>query len=91
MTSPGSPGGRVVMAADEVERMMLAGRDVDRYETQVIPDLRERVRDLTVALSALIEAADGLRGDGLERAVAVSRRVLADGGTPLAGAPKDIS
>ena len=89
MIPSGSPGGRIVMATDEVERMMLAGMDVDRYETQVIPDLRARVGDLTMALSALIEAADDLRGDGLKAAVARSRRVLADERRPIAGVARD--
>jgi hypothetical protein len=77
--SPGGGGGRVVMAADDVERMMLARMDLDHYETQVIPDLRQRVDDLTVALNGLVAATAGSSRGNLEEAVARARRILADG------------
>lgn len=78
MNPASSGGGRVVMAADEVERMILARMDLDRYETQVIPDLRQRVRDLKLALSGLVAAAEDASRRNLVEAVARSRRVLSD-------------
>jgi hypothetical protein len=61
---------RILMTGDEIERLMLMTMQLDRYEAQVIPGLRERVRDLTQALEAIVAAAqDGspcARQDALE-------------------------
>ncbi len=38
---------RILVEREEVDRMILIGMDVDRYQTQVIPDLQQRVGELT--------------------------------------------
>jgi hypothetical protein len=73
------PGRKVVMTTDEVERLMLITMDLDRYEAEVIPDLRDRVRDLTVALEGLVAAAHDASQSNRDEALATGRRVLAKG------------
>jgi hypothetical protein len=51
--------------------------DLDRYEAQLIPDLHERVRNLTLALQGLVAAARDLSPNNREEALAVAQRVLA--------------
>jgi hypothetical protein len=46
---------RISLDREAVDRMILVGMDVDRYQTQVIPDLQQRVTELTRALKDLIE------------------------------------
>ena len=46
------------MDREAVDRMILLGMDVDRYETQVIPDLQARVAELTQALKDLVLAVE---------------------------------
>ena len=47
---------RISLDRDEVDRLILIGMDFDRYQTQVIPDLQQRVGDLTRALTNLVGA-----------------------------------
>ena len=49
-------GTKIPIDRDTVERMILLGMDVDRYEAQVIPDLQARVGTLTRALKELVGA-----------------------------------
>ncbi len=44
--------------------MILLGMDADRYQTQVIPDLQQRVSDLTRALEDLVAAVHAERQIG---------------------------
>ena len=69
--------GRILMARDEVDRLVLMRMDLARYEAQLIPDLRQQVLDLTRALKALV-AADGDRSEANRaEALATARRALA--------------
>lgn len=43
--------------------MILLGMDADRYQTQVIPDLQQRVIDLTRALRDLVAAVGAERNN----------------------------
>jgi len=52
---------RISLDREAVDRMILIGMDVDRYQTQVIPDLQERVEDLTRALKDLVGAVRAAR------------------------------
>ena len=47
---------RISLDREEVDRLILLGMDLDRYQTQVIPDLQQRVGELTRALSDLVAA-----------------------------------
>jgi hypothetical protein len=47
---------RISLDREEVDRLILLGMDFDRYQTQVIPDLQQRVGDLTRALTDLAGA-----------------------------------
>ena len=47
---------RISLDREEVDRLILLGMDLDRYQTQVIPDLQLRVGDLTGALRDLVGA-----------------------------------
>jgi hypothetical protein len=49
---------RISLNREEVDRMILLGMDADRYQTQVVPDLQQRVFDLTRALEDLVRAVD---------------------------------
>jgi hypothetical protein len=55
---------RISLNREEVDRMILLGMDADRYQTQVIPDLQQRVLDLTRALKDLIGAVHAERSNG---------------------------
>src|ERR1051325_744489 len=48
---------RILMTRDSVDRLVLMRMDLDRYEAQLIPDLQQRVADLTRALKGLVEAS----------------------------------
>jgi hypothetical protein len=74
--------GRVLLARDEVDRLVLMRMDLDRYEAQLIPDLQQQVLDLTRALRALVAAAGDSSLANREEALATARRVLATAGTP---------
>jgi hypothetical protein len=52
---------RISLNREEVDRMILLGMDADRYQTQVVPDLQQRVSDLARALKELVEAV-GVEG-----------------------------
>lgn len=75
-------GDRIVMARDEVDRMVLMKMDLDRYEAQLIPDLQQAVFDLTRALKGLVAAADDLSLANRDEALAHARRVLGASLTP---------
>ena len=47
---------RISLDREEVDRLILLGMDFDRYQTQVIPDLQQRVGELTRALTDLVGA-----------------------------------
>lgn len=72
--------GRVLMARDEADRLVLMRMDLDRYEAQLIPDLQQQVFDLTRALKALVAAAGDMSLANREEALATARRVLAQPG-----------
>lgn len=55
---------RISLNREEVDRMVLLGMDADRYQTQVIPDLQQRVIDLMRALNDLVTAVRAERKDG---------------------------
>ncbi|HET9781312.1 MAG TPA: hypothetical protein VFR33_05990 [Candidatus Dormibacteraeota bacterium] len=52
---------RISLNREEVDRMILIGMEADRYQTQVVPDLQQRVFDLTRALKDLVGAV-GVEG-----------------------------
>jgi hypothetical protein len=52
---------RISLDREAVDRMILVGMDADRYQTQVIPDLQQRVGDLTRALEDLVGAVGAAR------------------------------
>jgi hypothetical protein len=51
--------------------------DLDRYATQLIPDLQQQVFDLTCALRGLLAATGDMSLANREEALATARRVLA--------------
>jgi hypothetical protein len=55
---------RISLNRDEVDRMILLGMDADRYQTQVVPDLQQRVSDLARALKDLVAAVHAERKSG---------------------------
>lgn len=64
------------MARPKVDRSVLMGTELDRYGTELIPDLRHQVLDLTRALKTLV-AADGDRSEANRaEALAAARRAL---------------
>jgi hypothetical protein len=71
--------GRIVMARDEVDRLVLMRMDLDRYEAQLIPDLQQQVLDLTRALRALVAAVGDISEANRDEAMSTARRVLAHG------------
>lgn len=79
-------GTKVVMDSEAAERLMVIATDMDRYETQVIPDLQARLSDLTSALKDLVAAVDeqprdqdpSLASRVLAAASTRARRLLAD-------------
>ena len=54
---------RISLNREEVDRMILLGMDADRYQTQVVPDLQQRVSDLTRALRDLVAAVGAQRNN----------------------------
>jgi hypothetical protein len=70
-------GSRVLMARDEVDRLVSTRMDLDRYEAQVVPDLQQMVFDLTRALKGLVAASGDMSVANREEALASARRVLA--------------
>ena len=56
---------------------MLMKIDLDRNEAQLIPDLQQRVFDLTRALKGMVAAAEDLSLANRDEALARARRVLA--------------
>jgi hypothetical protein len=56
-------GVKIPIDKETVERMIILGMDVDRYEAQVIPDLQARVGALTRALQDLVGAVRQARQD----------------------------
>jgi hypothetical protein len=77
MTSLDGPRSRIVMHREDVDRMIMMRMDLDRYEAQLIPDLHERVRNLTLALEGLVAAARDVSPNSREEALAIAQRVLA--------------
>lgn len=73
--------GRILMARDDVDRMVLMKMDLDRYEAQLIADLQQQVFDLTRALKALVAAAGDLSRANQAEALAGALRVLAQAGS----------
>lgn len=56
--------------------------DFERYEAQLIPDLRLRVVDLTRALRALVAAAEDMSLANRQEALRTARRVLESSDVP---------
>ncbi len=52
---------RISLDRETVDHMILIGMDVDRYQTQVIPDLQQRVGELTRALKDLVGTVGAAR------------------------------
>ncbi len=52
---------RISLDREAVDRMILIGMDVDRYQTRVIPDLHTRIGELTRALKDLVGAVGAAR------------------------------
>lgn len=80
---------RISLNRDEVDRMIMLGMDADRYQTQVIPDLQQRVLDLTRALRDVVAAVGTERNNGalaalVDSACARAQKVL-DAGFPPSG------
>jgi len=70
--------------------MILLGMDADRYQTQVVPDLQQRVFDLTRALGDLVgavatEGTNGPLSRQLDGAHATAKKVLEAGLLPTNG------
>jgi hypothetical protein len=72
---------RIVMARDEVDRLVLMRMDLDRYEAQLIPDLQQQVFDLTRALKGLVEASGDASRANQKEALTTARRVLGKAGS----------
>ncbi len=75
---------RISLDREAVDRMILVGMDVDRYQTQVIPDLQQRVAELTRALKDLIGAVEAARqnpalASQVDSASSKAQKVLEDG------------
>ena len=75
---------RISLDREAVDRMILVEMDVDRYQTQVIPDLHQKVGDLTRALKDLIGAIEAARKNPalatqVEDALSKARKVLEAG------------
>ena len=75
---------RISLDREAVDRMILVGMDVDRYQTQVIPDLQQRVAELTRALKDLIRAIEAARqnpalASQVDTASSKAQKVLEDG------------
>ena len=56
----------------------MARDEVDRCEAQLIPDLQQRVSDLTRALNGLVAAVGDMSLANRQEALAAARRVLAN-------------
>jgi hypothetical protein len=81
---------RISLNREEVDRMILLGMDADRYQTQVIPDLQQRVGDLTRALKDLVGAVGAARQNAalasqVDGASASAEKVLEAGLIPTNG------
>ena len=79
-------GTRFLMDRESVDRMILIGMDVDRYQTQVIPDLQQRVAELTRTLSDLVGAVGTARHNpalaGLVEGASARAQLILDAGLP---------
>jgi hypothetical protein len=64
------------MARDEVDRLLMMRMDLDRYEAELIPDLRQQVLDLTRALKSLVEASADMSLANQKEALAIAQRML---------------
>jgi hypothetical protein len=81
---------RISLDREEVDRMILLGMDADRYQTQVIPDLQQRVIDLVRALNDLVAAVGVERKNGgqagqVADALARAQKVIDAGPPPTRG------
>jgi hypothetical protein len=72
---------KVLMARDEVDRLVMMRMDLDRYEGQLIPDLQQQVFDLTRALKGLVAASVDTSRANQSEALATARRVLSRAGS----------
>jgi hypothetical protein len=77
---------RISLDREEVDRMILLGMDVHRYQTQVVPDLQQRVFDLTRAPKDLVGAVGAARKnaalEGLVDGACVRAQNVLDAGLP---------
>jgi len=80
---------RISLDREEVDRLILLGMDFDRYQTQVVPDLQQRVGELTRALTDLLGAVLAARQDPalashLDESIGKAQKVLVPAAIPAA-------
>ena len=80
---------RISLDREEVDRLILIGMDFDRYQTQVIPDLQQRVGELTRALTDLVGAVLAARqnpalASHVEESIGRAQKVLVPAAVPEA-------
>ena len=78
---------RISLDREEVDRLVLLGMDFDRYQTQVVPDLQQRVGELTRALTDLIGAVLAARqnpalASHLDESIGKAQKVLVPTAVP---------
>ena len=80
---------RISLDREEVDRLILLGMDFDRYQTQVIPDLQQRVGELVRALTDLVAAVLAARqnpalGSHVDESIGRAQKVLLPTAVPEA-------
>jgi len=80
---------RISLDREEVDRLILLGMDFDRYQTQVIPDLQQRVGELTRVLTDLVGAVLAARQDPalashVDESIGKAHKVLVPTAVPAA-------
>jgi len=80
---------RISLDREEVDRLILLGMDFDRYQTQVIPDLQQRVGELTRVLTDLVGAVLAARQDPalashVDESIGKAQKVLVPTAVPAA-------
>ena len=80
---------RISLDREEVDRLILLGMDFDRYQTQVIPDLQQRVGELTRVLADLVGAVLAARQDPalashVDESIGRAQKVLVPTAAPAA-------
>jgi len=80
---------RISLDREEVDRLILIGMDFDRYQTQVIPDVHQRVGELTRALTDLVRAVLAARQSpalvsDVDESIGIAQKVLVPTAVPEA-------